>query len=151
MAAGIAAVMAADSVGLNAWVNGLVLSGLGLGVVLSVRERLRKKQWRHAETRTSLPSPLSHALARLVGTAGGIYLSLELMFSFLGLHHEDWQNLMPLAIDPIAAFSLVIAIVQPYAVTIWTHLKRTVEARSTQSVAQVSRTKSKTKVPKRRL
>ncbi|MCL1851994.1 MAG: hypothetical protein FWF88_03055 [Peptococcaceae bacterium] len=144
--------MTAESANLSMWINGLVLSGLGAGAVLSVRERLKKKQWRSAGAKTTLPSPLSQAVARLVGTAGGIYLSLELLFSFLGLRHETWQAYMPLAIDPMAAFSLVIAIIQPYGVKVWEFARRSVAARSSaRSVVKASRVRSNTKSKKRRL
>jgi hypothetical protein len=59
---------------------------------------------------------------------------------------------MPLAIDPMAAFSLVIAIIQPYGVKAWEFARRSVAARSSaRSVVKASRVRSNTKSKKRRL
>lgn len=131
----------------NALINGIVLSGLGAGAVFSLRERRKKRQWRSAAP-ASLPSSLSHALAQLVGTAGGIYLSLELLCSFLGLRHEDWQGLTPLTIDPLAALSLFIAIIQPYVVKVWGLIRRVDPGLAVST--RISNAKSRTKPKKRR-
>ncbi len=84
------------------------------GVIAAVRQ-----QRFNAMTRTkTIQSPLALALAQVVGTAGGIYLSLELLFSFLKLP-EDWWAPSSFVIEPLAALSLVLAIFQPFAIKYW--------------------------------
>jgi len=52
---------------------------LVFGVIISVRERKYRLMWRSQATSNQLAT----ALSQLVGTAGGIYLSLELLFYLL--------------------------------------------------------------------
>ncbi|WP_206809834.1 hypothetical protein [Paradesulfitobacterium ferrireducens] len=92
---------------------------LALGIALSVRERKFYSMWRSKPTQ----SPLSTALAQLVGTAGGIYLSLELLFSFLKLP-EDWWSSSAFIVEPLAAASLVLAIVQPFVLRLWRNVHK---------------------------
>lgn len=61
---------------------------------------------------------LSKAITQLVGTAGGIYISLELLLTFLGIPEEFWNP--PLYyFKPLAVLSIFIAILQPYGYKIW--------------------------------
>lgn len=57
---------------------------------------------------------IAKAITQLVGTAGGVYLSLELLLTFLGVPESLW-NPPIYYIKPLAVFSLFIAISQPYA------------------------------------
>lgn len=98
-------------------VLGLIL--LLTGCALSVRQRKYLMMWRSQAT----ASPLSAALAQLVGTAGGIYLSLELLFSFLRLP-ETWRSNTPFPVEPLALTSLVLAIVQPFVIFLWKKWRR---------------------------
>lgn len=90
-----------------------------IGVVVSVRARRYFLMWR-SETKNSL---LSTAIAQLVGTAGGIYLSLELLFSFLKIP-ENWWNPSSFIVEPLAVISLVLAIVQPFAIRAWIYIRK---------------------------
>ncbi|MDR3289283.1 MAG: hypothetical protein LBT22_07635 [Peptococcaceae bacterium] len=90
-----------------------------VGVAGSVYQRRYMSMWRSAKLSDS---PLSRALAQLVGTAGGIYLSLELLFSFLKLP-EEWRSDTPLMMEPLALISLVLAILQPYGLRGWYWLR----------------------------
>ena len=92
---------------------------LFMGVVVSVRARRYFLMWR-SDTKTSL---LSTAIAQLVGTAGGIYLSLELLFSFLKIP-ENWWNPSSFIVEPLAVISLVLAIVQPFAIRAWMRIRK---------------------------
>lgn len=92
---------------------------LVLGAVVSMRERKYLKMWRSA----SASNPLASALSQLVGTAGGIYLSLELLFSFLKIP-EDWWSQATFFIEPLAVFSLLLAIIQPFAIKAWMVIKK---------------------------
>ena len=91
---------------------------LALGIIASVRSRRYLLMWR-TETK---PSLLSSAITQLVGTAGGIYLSLELLFSFLKIP-EDWWNPSTFIVEPLALISLVLAIVQPFAIQLWLKIR----------------------------
>ncbi len=92
---------------------------LVIGVIISVRERKYRVMWRSQ----SASSPLAAALSQLVGTAGGIYLSLELLFSFLKIP-EDWWSGSVFFVEPLALISLLIAILQPFVLNIWTRLRK---------------------------
>jgi hypothetical protein len=90
-----------------------------VGIVASVKQRCYMSMWRSQTT----DSPVSRALAHLVGTAGGIYLSLELLFSFLKLPQE-WWNRSSFAVEPLALISLIVAIIQPFGLRLWFRLKK---------------------------
>ncbi|KJS11119.1 MAG: hypothetical protein VR67_15355 [Peptococcaceae bacterium BRH_c8a] len=87
-------------------------------IVLSTRERLRlmyrrDKEWDVIGEAKS--SPMSRALTGLVGTAGGIYLSLVLMQTFLELELPPNVQMGSIALEPLAAASIAIALLQPFA------------------------------------
>lgn len=89
------------------------------GIIAAVRQ-----QRFNAMTRTkTIQSPLALALAQVVGTAGGIYLSLELLFSFLQLP-EDWWAPSTFVVEPLAVLSLVLAILQPFVIKYWNKLMK---------------------------
>jgi hypothetical protein len=90
----------------------IVLLILALGIWASVRERKSLMMWRSKPVFEN-SSPFASVLAQLVGTAGGIYLSLELLFSFLNIP-ETWWSKSEFAIEPLAVISLAIAILQPF-------------------------------------
>jgi hypothetical protein len=75
--------------------------------------------WR-SEPKESL---LSKALTQLVGTAGGIYLSFELLFSFLKIP-ENWWNKTEFIVEPLALVSLVLAIIQPFVIQVWFKIRK---------------------------
>ncbi|MDI6813373.1 MAG: hypothetical protein QMC95_09900 [Desulfitobacteriaceae bacterium] len=96
---------------------GLIL--LALGMVMSVNERRLLLMWRSQPT----SSPLSTGLAQLVGTAGGIYLALELLFSFLKIP-QDWWSDSVFVVEPLALISLFLAIIQPFVIRAWMRFRR---------------------------
>jgi len=100
-----------------------MLSGIILIVVIlllvsiSVRERVllyryRDKDWSAIGEGRS--SPLSQALANLVGVAGGIYLSLVVIATFIEVQLPERIHLGGLSMEPLAAVSILMAIAQPY-------------------------------------
>jgi hypothetical protein len=106
----------------------LVVALLAILIILSVRERMRlagvrNKAWDVSEIST--PSPLSQALTGLVGTAGGIYLSLVLLFTFLGLQLPERVYLGEVQMEPLAALSIALAIVQPFILRLFQLKRRT--------------------------
>lgn len=92
---------------------------LVIGVVISVRERKYRMMWRSQSTSNQLAT----ALSQLVGTAGGIYLSLELLFSFLKIPEDWWSNSI-FFVEPLAAISLFLAILQPFVLSAWIRLRK---------------------------
>ncbi|KLU63452.1 hypothetical protein CEB3_c01710 [Peptococcaceae bacterium CEB3] len=98
---------------------GLIL--LIAGIAASVRERRFLLMWRSRPA--PIPGPLSTGLAQLVGTAGGIYLGLELLFSFLQIP-ENWWSGSTFVVEPLALVSLILAIVQPFLVRAWLHIRK---------------------------
>ena len=92
---------------------------LAIGAVISVRARKYRMMWRSQPT-TNL---MATALSQLVGTAGGIYLSLELLFSFLKIP-EDWWSDSIFFVEPLAVISLILAILQPFVVSAWIKIRK---------------------------
>ncbi|MEG6615706.1 hypothetical protein V6C27_04600 [Peptococcaceae bacterium 1198_IL3148] len=85
-------------------------------VILSVRERIKRTPTltRNWQDNNAMASPVSKALANLVGTAGGIYLSVVMLIDFLKLNVPPKVELMDISLEPLAAISISIAIVQPF-------------------------------------
>lgn len=93
---------------------------LAVGVVVSLRERKYRLMWRSQSV--PVTSPLAAALSQLVGTAGGIYLALELLCSFLKIPEDYWGSAIYF-VEPLAAFSLLLAILQPFALSAWARFR----------------------------
>lgn len=103
---------------------GVILFLAAVATLLSVREKTRQVRLRDIEPDRS--SPLSRALAELVGTAGGIYLSLNLARDFLALDVPGRVAVWPwrFEVEPLAALSLSLALVQPYVLRLYQDLRR---------------------------
>lgn len=95
----------------------LIIVVLCSGIVISVRTRQKMMMWRTP----NMSGSLAKAITQLVGTAGGIYLSLELLLNFLGIPDNLWNPPSLSYFKPLAVFSLFIAILQPYGQKIYTH------------------------------
>lgn len=74
---------------------------------------LRACRFRNAENIESRSSPLAAALQEMVATAGGIYLSLVMLISFLKIELPNTVLLQGIAVDPTALLSIGLAIIQP--------------------------------------
>ncbi|GAB6157576.1 hypothetical protein JCM39194_07760 [Desulfotomaculum varum] len=85
-------------------------------VVLSLRERMRMSRYRKEwdVIGESKSSPLSESLAGLVGTAGGIYLSLVMLKTFLEIDVPARVNISVVSLEPMAAVSFILAIISPF-------------------------------------
>ncbi|MDF2571261.1 MAG: hypothetical protein K0R55_2865 [Sporomusa sp.] len=59
------------------------------------------------------PSPFSNAVQELVATAGGVYLSLVMIVSFLKLELPERITISILAFDPLAMTAIGVAVIQP--------------------------------------
>ncbi|HHX75468.1 MAG TPA: hypothetical protein GX699_11250 [Firmicutes bacterium] len=69
-------------------------------------------------------SPFSGALQELVAHAGGVYLSLVLLVSFLQLEVADRWNIIGVKIEPLAFLSILVAIFQPFVMKTYRMLRR---------------------------
>jgi hypothetical protein len=58
-------------------------------------------------------SPFSTAVQDLVATAGGVYLSLVLIVSFLKLDIPERITISVIAFDPLAMTAIIVAVIQP--------------------------------------
>lgn len=69
-------------------------------------------------------SPLSIAIQELIAVAGGIYISLIMLISFLKLSVPNQITLTSQTdIDPLALLALVISILQPFVIKLVRRLK----------------------------
>ncbi|MEG6521715.1 hypothetical protein [Desulfotomaculum sp. 1211_IL3151] len=95
-------------------------------VFFSVKERIRMKRMRKEwdVVGESKASVLSESLAGLVGTAGGIYLSLIMLTTFLEVDLPSRVNLTGVSLEPVAAISFILAILSPFINRIFKGLKR---------------------------
>jgi hypothetical protein len=92
---------------------------------LSLRRRMFNTKLREASMPVdSIPSPFSKALTELLGTAGGIYLSLVLLVQFLSVDIPALVNILGLEIDPIALAAVLIASMQPFFIQLNIFQKR---------------------------
>lgn len=84
---------------------------------LSAREKARQRDREIASLRGSPPArqtPLSQGIVDIVAVAGGIYLALVMVASFVGMAVPEKVGLFGAQIDPIAALAVALAIVEPF-------------------------------------
>lgn len=60
------------------------------------------------------PSPVALAIQELVATAGGVYLSMVALVSFLRLNIPEQLGLAGITFDPLALLAICIALTQPW-------------------------------------
>lgn len=95
----------------------IFISIVFLLLVFSVRERVRLRRYREKDWSIigeGRPSPLSEALANLIGVAGGIYLSLVVLSTFVELEVPHRVLVAGLNLEPLATLSILLAILQPF-------------------------------------
>jgi hypothetical protein len=81
---------------------------------------LRMKHFRRTvEAPDSKASVLSIAVRDLVATAGGVYLSLVMLVSFLKMDIPEKVPLFECGFDPLALMALTLSIIQPLAIRIF--------------------------------
>ncbi|HAG11693.1 MAG TPA: hypothetical protein DCK76_10035 [Desulfotomaculum sp.] len=89
---------------------------------LSIRQRMKlsifhERSW---ETLTEgKSSPFSQAVLNLVGFAGGIYLSLVMLLDFMKFQIPERIQLGHMEIEPLAALSITVAVIQPFLINIF--------------------------------
>lgn len=89
--------------------------------ILAVRTKVGF--YRSSNVEEAVASPVSRALAELVAIAGGIYLSLVLLVSFLKINLPEAIAIGGFMVDPLAIAALAIALLQPLALSLWPRLK----------------------------
>ncbi|MBE3571632.1 MAG: hypothetical protein IMW95_01580 [Moorella humiferrea] len=98
----------------------LVFLALALLLILAVKVKVGNYRSNNVE---AVASPVSRALAELVAIAGGIYLSLVLLVSFLKISLPETIAIGGFLVDPLAVVALVIALIQPLILGLWPRLK----------------------------
>lgn len=98
-----------------------LLAALGIGY-FSAREKAFWNLQRKGPGSKS--SPLSKAVSELVGTAGGVYLALGMLASFLGLELPERIGSNTFGLDPLAVISICLALAQPYLIRLSYLIKR---------------------------
>lgn len=89
----------------------LVLAGLAAFFWLAVRLRMKNTLYRQEQ---AISSPLAEAMSQLVGIAGGIYLSLVMLVSFLGVDAPQKICFLDMLFDPLALLAILLACLQPF-------------------------------------
>ncbi|BCV21146.1 hypothetical protein [Moorella sp. Hama-1] len=98
----------------------IFLVSLFLLFLLAVRLKTRSYRSSNVE---AIASPASRALAELVAVAGGIYLSLVLLVSFLKIELPEAVAIGPVRVDPLAIVALLVALFQPLFFSLWPRIK----------------------------
>jgi hypothetical protein len=86
-------------------------------VCFSLKERVRHRLARDKDWSVigeSRASPLTLALTNLIGVAGGIYLTLVVLVTFLELQLPARVRVGSVTIEPLATISFGLSIIQPY-------------------------------------
>jgi hypothetical protein len=95
-----------------------ILLGFSLLLVLSLLERI--KYFRQTDNAGDVKiSPLSLAIQELIAVAGGVYLSLVMLISFLKLDVPQKILLFQMWIDPIACIAILLSIIQPFFIRLF--------------------------------
>ncbi len=104
----------------------LVLSLIFVAIAISLLQRVREKRRTQAQEypEHAKPSPLSDALQELIAMAGGVYLSLLLLVSFLQISLPEKIALYGMEMETLAFFALVLALMQPFILSILAQAKK---------------------------
>lgn len=99
----------------------LLLLLLVVSIFLRVYNKVRSQAYEVPEH--AKPSLFSVALQELIATAGGIYLSLVLLISFLQINLADKWDVIGVKMDPLAFIALILAIIQPLFIRFYNLIK----------------------------
>ena len=95
-------------------------------IVFAVMEKVKQKIKAmpfHDMPEEAKASPVSQALTELVAIAGGIYVALLLLTTFLGLDLPGKIRIISVEFDTIAGTALFLALVQPFILKILKFIK----------------------------
>ncbi len=87
---------------------------LYISVLLRVGTKKRIQEDMKKLPTDPISSPLSNALAEILGIAGGIYLSLVMAVSFLQIEIPSKTDIYGLEMEPLAFVSVILAVTYPY-------------------------------------
>ncbi|EIW18545.1 MULTISPECIES: hypothetical protein [Pelosinus] len=95
-----------------------ILLGFSLLLILSLLERIKyfRQTYDAGDVKSS---PLSLAIQELVAIAGGIYLSLVMLISFLKLDIPHKILFFQMWIDPVACIAILLSIIQPFFIRLF--------------------------------
>lgn len=91
----------------------IILSSIILLFLIALRFKICLNKTRQKDMVESVSTPISQAITQLVGMAGGIYISLVLLTSFLSIETMDKVTIDEFTFDPLALCSILIAVIQP--------------------------------------
>ena len=83
-------------------------------LVWAIKSRINLKRRRVFDSMdNAVASPASVAMGELIAIAGGVYLSLMLVASFLKINLPETVTVNSLRLDPLAMLAIMIALLQP--------------------------------------
>ena len=101
-----------------------VISGIGLFTV-SVFLRCRRMENISARQVEVVSSPMSRAIQATVGYAGGIYMTLVMLASFLQVEVPEKVIVTnEVQVEPLAFIAVILALIQPFFLIVWDRMKR---------------------------
>jgi hypothetical protein len=101
----------------------LIIILIYIAVKIKISQQLKRTDFLKVPEEIRL-SPFSRALAELIAIAGGIYISLSVLTSFLSLSVPERIELAEnLHLDPLAMIAVIITILQPIVLKIFNKVK----------------------------
>lgn len=103
----------------------ILIASFLLLVLAAIKTKKRLKRWRDiADLENAVESPTSYAIGELVAVAGGIYLSLVLLASFLKISMPERIVISSWSFDYLAAIALFLALLQPIFLSLYYRLTK---------------------------
>lgn len=98
------------------WKPAVLIVILLICLCLSIKENIKLKRMSKIKQvpQETVSSLISQALTQLVGVAGGIYLSLVMLTSFVGMVFPESIQILGISLEPLALISIIIALFQPW-------------------------------------
>ncbi len=91
-----------------------------LGVYLAFLKRSLERNFRQMQQNPEIKSSrFSLFLSDLLASAGGIYLTLVMLCSFLSIEIPETMFWQQLKFNPLAAFSVLMALLQPLIINLY--------------------------------
>jgi len=82
----------------------------------------QRKKFLNQIPQETIPGAISQWLTYLVGMAGGIYISLIALTSFLKIAFPETVYILGVSVDPLAILSLLLALIQPWLIKFFNFL-----------------------------
>lgn len=89
----------------------ILIIGVGIWAVRSKVFLKRRRSFGQIEN--AVESPASIAIGEMVAVAGGIYVSMILLASFLKLSLPEKISVLAYQVDPLAFIAIIVATLQP--------------------------------------